>query len=79
MESLHRYRALEAFCRQRAKMDGESASFWLAEAEAEAWKSRLRRSALNSRQGEDCSKGAGDELRFNSNESNDEHRDRLVP
>jgi len=38
MEPLLRYRAMEAFCRQHAKMDGESASFWLAE--ADAWKSR---------------------------------------
>jgi hypothetical protein len=27
------YRAMEAFSRQRAKMDGESEIFWLAEAE----------------------------------------------
>ena len=59
MESLLRYRAMEAFCRQRAKMDGESASFWLAE--ADVWKSRLMRSVLNPWQREDCSKRAADE------------------
>jgi hypothetical protein len=67
MDPLQRYRAMEAFCRQHAKMEGESASFWLAE--ADVWKSRLRRAALNPRQGADRSKGAWDEWRFNSNES----------
>lgn len=33
MEPLQHYRAMEAFCRQHAKMDGENESFWLAEAE----------------------------------------------
>jgi hypothetical protein len=33
MESIQYYRAMEAFCRQRAKMEGESDRFWLAEAE----------------------------------------------
>ena len=33
MESIQYYRAMEAFCRQRAKMDGESDLFWLTEAE----------------------------------------------
>jgi hypothetical protein len=33
MENIERYRALEAFCRQRAKMDGEGSAFWLEEAE----------------------------------------------
>jgi len=33
MEDVVRYRALEAFCRQRAKMEGEAAAFWLEEAE----------------------------------------------
>jgi hypothetical protein len=44
MEPLLRYRAMEAFCRQHAKMDGESASFWLAE--ADAWKSRRLEESL---------------------------------
>lgn len=30
--SLH-YRAMEAFCRQRSKMDGEDERFWLVEAD----------------------------------------------
>ena len=34
MDSVLYYRAMEAFSRQRAKMDGESEIFWLAEAEA---------------------------------------------
>lgn len=33
MEPLQYYRAMEAFCRQRAKMEGEDESFWLTEAE----------------------------------------------
>ncbi len=33
METVQHYRAMEAFCRQRAKMDGEDERFWLAEAE----------------------------------------------
>jgi hypothetical protein len=32
MEPLQYYRAMEAFCRQRAKMDGEDELFWLSEA-----------------------------------------------
>ena len=33
MEPLQRYRTMEAFCRQRAKMEGEDESSWLTEAE----------------------------------------------
>jgi hypothetical protein len=33
MDTRMYYRAMEAFSRQRAKMDGESEIFWLAEAE----------------------------------------------
>jgi hypothetical protein len=33
METTQYYRAMEAFCRQHAKMDGESDAFWLAQAE----------------------------------------------
>jgi len=33
METSEYYRAMEAFCRQRAQMDGEDDRFWLAEAE----------------------------------------------
>jgi hypothetical protein len=33
METKQYHRAMEAFCRQRAKMEGESERFWLAEAE----------------------------------------------
>ena len=33
MESIQYYRAMEAFCRQRAKMEWECDRFWLAEAE----------------------------------------------
>jgi hypothetical protein len=33
MEDLMRHRAFEAFCRQRAQMEGEGAEFWLEEAE----------------------------------------------
>jgi hypothetical protein len=33
MEAVVLYRALEAFCRQRARMEGEGSAFWLEEAE----------------------------------------------
>jgi len=33
IDALTRCRAMEAFCRQRAKMDSEAASFWLNEAQ----------------------------------------------
>ena len=33
MEPLQHYLTMEAFCRQRAKMEGEDESFWLTEAE----------------------------------------------
>jgi hypothetical protein len=33
MDTILYYRAMEAFSRQRAKMDGEGQIFWLAEAE----------------------------------------------
>jgi hypothetical protein len=36
MEISQYYRAMAAFSRQRAKMDGESEVFWFAEAEAMA-------------------------------------------
>jgi hypothetical protein len=32
LDRLTRSRAMEAFCRQRAKIDDEHATFWLAEA-----------------------------------------------
>ena len=41
MEMTQYYRAMEAFCRQHAKMDGESDAFWLAQAEV------LRKLAVN--------------------------------
>jgi hypothetical protein len=48
MEALQHFSAMEAFCRQRAKMDGEDNRFWLTEAEmlaklaADAEKSALQ-------------------------------------
>ena len=33
METIQHYRAMEAFCRQRSKMEGENELFWLTEAE----------------------------------------------
>jgi len=33
MKPLQRYRAMEAFCRQHSKMEGEDELFWLTEAE----------------------------------------------
>jgi hypothetical protein len=34
MDVLQHHRAMEAFCKQHAKMDGEDPAFWLAAAEA---------------------------------------------
>ena len=42
MESLQQCRALEAFCRQHARMEGEDPGFWLAEAERWQLASRAR-------------------------------------
>jgi hypothetical protein len=33
METIQHYSAMEAFCRQRSKMEGENELFWLTEAE----------------------------------------------
>jgi hypothetical protein len=46
METTQHYRAMEAFCRQHAKMDGESDAFWLAQAEV------LRKLAVNAQKAE---------------------------
>jgi len=57
MEPLQRYRAMKAFCRQRSKMDGEDAGFWLAE--AEVWERRERnvRTGLAGPRGDDTLSG----------------------
>jgi hypothetical protein len=39
MDALAHCKAMEAFCLQRARMEGEVAGFWLAE--AESWRDRL--------------------------------------
>ncbi len=39
MDDVTHYRAMAAFCRQRARMDGENEQFWLAE--ADDWTRRL--------------------------------------
>jgi len=39
MDALTHCKAMEAFCRQRAKMDGEVTDFWLAE--ANLWRNHL--------------------------------------
>jgi hypothetical protein len=36
METMQHHRSMEAFCRQRAKMEGENELFWLTEAEISA-------------------------------------------
>ena len=54
MEALQHFNAMEAFCRQRAKMDGEDERFWLTEADrlaklvANAEISALQRSRFKS-------------------------------
>jgi len=45
MDRVTRYRAMAAFCRQRAKMVGEDERFWMTE--ADSWATRLKRSKLN--------------------------------
>ncbi len=47
MDDVTRYRALAAFCRQRAKMDGENEQFWLAE--ADDWATRLSGEPVDAR------------------------------
>ena len=42
MDALTRYRAMEAFCRQRAKMESEAEGFWLNE--AQSWIDRQKAS-----------------------------------
>lgn len=44
MEALQHYRAMEAFCRQHAKIEGEDPKFWLTEAELWARYARSARS-----------------------------------
>jgi hypothetical protein len=39
MDALTHRKAMEAFCRQRARMEGEVANFWLAE--ADLWRDRV--------------------------------------
>jgi hypothetical protein len=39
MDALTHGKAMEAFCRQRARMEGEVANFWLAE--ADLWRERV--------------------------------------
>jgi hypothetical protein len=39
MDALTHCRAMESFCRQRARMEGEVAGFWLAE--ADMWRSQF--------------------------------------
>ncbi len=39
MDDITHHRAMVAFCRQRARMDGENEQFWLAE--ADDWARRL--------------------------------------
>jgi hypothetical protein len=39
MDALSRCKAMEAFCRQRARTEGEVAGFWLLE--ADLWRDRL--------------------------------------
>ncbi len=44
MEDVTHARAMAAFCRQRARMEGEDERFWLAE--ADAWRMRAAAEAL---------------------------------
>ena len=48
MDDLTHYRAMAAFCRQRARMDGESEQFWLAE--ADDWARRASDAGLDPQQ-----------------------------
>ncbi len=50
MDDVTLFRALAAFCRQRARMDGENEQFWLAE--ADAWARRLSGECGETEQGD---------------------------
>ncbi len=50
MDDVTLFRALAAFCRQRARMDGENEQFWLAE--ADAWARRLSGERVETKQGD---------------------------
>lgn len=52
-----RYRAMAAFCRQRAKMEGENEEFWLRE--AENWVTRLSSVSVDPLQKQTNVPGAG--------------------
>ena len=50
MDRVTRYRAMAAFCRQRARMAGENEHFWLTE--ADSWATRLSSESVDTLQKE---------------------------
>ncbi|MFZ2158320.1 MAG: hypothetical protein WAV72_19680 [Bradyrhizobium sp.] len=50
-------RAMAAFCRQRAKMEGENEDFWLTE--ADSWATRLSSESVDPLQEKTVVRGAG--------------------
>jgi hypothetical protein len=52
MDEITRCVAMAAFCRQRARMAGESAHFWLTE--ADFWKKRLPDESANASESRAC-------------------------
>jgi len=57
MDAVTRYRAMAAFCRQRAKMVGENERFWLTE--ADSWATRLSSESVDTLQKKAVVRGAG--------------------
>lgn len=57
MDRVTRYRAMAAFCQQRAKMAGENEHFWLIE--ADSWSTLLASETVDTLLKEIVARGAG--------------------
>jgi hypothetical protein len=57
MDDVTLYRSMVAFCRQRAKMVGESEHFWLTE--ADSWATRLSNESIDTLPQKAVVRGAG--------------------
>ena len=85
MKPLQRYRAMEAFCRQRSKMEGEDELFWLTEAEVlaklatNAHRMQVLKTYLVARKGSDYAAGRGRTIAPASGKSSGDHCDDAIP
>jgi hypothetical protein len=77
VEPLQHYRAMEAFCRQHARMDGESEGFWLAA--ADDWANRLSDERLSRHRAGERLKDVEAERSFAPGESSVWRSPGLVP